>query len=98
MHVPRKANDGLSDGPAFHTHTHTSVSQNEEKEAALRKAAKEVATLRADCARLGQAAERWQGQHELLAAAADHAARGAVQQCEEQLAAAETAHRAQVAT
>jgi hypothetical protein len=57
---------------------------------------KEVASLRADCARLGQAAERWQEQHELLAAAADHAASRAAQQCDEQAAALETAHRAQV--
>jgi len=77
--------------------TNLPVCQNEEKEAALRKAAKEVASLRADCARLGQAAERWQEQHELLAAAADHAASRAAQQCDEQAAALETAHRAQAA-
>lgn len=101
----RRLNDGMQRQRAEGATTTTTLESSlqgmwdriAEQEAAVRKAATDMAALRAECQRQSAAAERWQAQCDELLTATDQSSREALQRQGDRAAEMEAAHRAQLA-
>ena len=70
----------------------------EEKETLLRKSSIDMATLRTDCARLGESADRWQGKYEDLLVSTDSTCQDMVRLHGGTLAVVDATHQASLAS